>query len=823
MDSIWKDIRFAVRVLAKSPGFTAVVVLSLALGIGANTAIFKIVYDFLLRPMPVEQPDRLAAIYTTTATGMENMSYLDLRDLQKQDTGVADLVGFNGWTVNVTGGEKPEVIWSEIVTGNYFSGLGIHPVVGRGFLPEEDRAPGERPVCVLAYKFWQSHYNGDPGVAGKTIKINNRAFTIVGVAPKGFIGARTFSFIPDLWIPTMMWQTVFSLGGDFLDPKSRVDRDLTPWARLKPGVSLRQAETALNAAEHQLMRQYPEIDPHLTIHLVPGGARTHAMFVADGRLGTITTIMSAAVILVLLIACSNVANLMLARAASRSREMAIRVAVGATRARLVRQLITESVLLSLAGGAVGLLLALWVSDRSVAFYPTLDFQTADMESASRLDPQVFAFAVLVSLVAAVIFGLAPALRASRIDQASAMKAAGGSVTFGRRRIGSGNVLVMAQVAFSCLLLVVGGLFLRSLQFARNVDAGFDRTGISMFSMNLEAQGYDKPRALVFEKNLTERLRNVGMIESAAVASALPLDAYDSAVSVIPDGYVPQSKNEDNAAGLTRVGPRYFETMGTKIIAGRAIDERDTAETHRVAVVNETLSRRYWKSPELALGRVFRMESGGVPLEVIGVARNGKYRSFGENATPYVFYPITQSYIGRMEVLVRSKMALEPLMNEVRRQVAAMDPSLPIYGVRTMPEFLNRTVSIYDMGASLIGTFAVTAMLLAAVGIYGVLHFTVSRRTREIGIRMALGASVGQVLRPVMQRSLLWVTAGLALGAGLAMSARGLTQQMVAGVSGVDPLTFLSVLGGFGLIVVVAAVVPARRAARVDPIRALRQE
>jgi predicted permease len=823
MDNIWKDIRFAVRVLAKSPGFTAVVVLSLALGIGANTAIFKIVYDFLLRPMPVEQPNRLAAMYTTTATGMQNMSYLDLRDLQKVDTGVSDLIGFNGWTVNITGGEKPEVIWSEIVTGNYFSGLGLKPAIGRGFLPEEDRVPGEQAVCVLAYKYWQSHFHGDPGVAGKTIKINDRVFTIVGVAPKGFIGARTFSFIPDLWIPTMMFKTVFATGDDLLDPKSRFDRNLTPWARLKPGVSLRQAETALNAAEHQLMKQYPEIDPHLTIHLVPGGARTHAMLVADGRVGTITTIMSAAVILVLLIACSNVANLMLARAAARRREMAIRVAVGATRGRLVRQLITESVLLSLAGGAVGLMLALWVSDRSTSFYPTLDFQTADLDSATQLDPQVFGFAVLVSLAAAVIFGLVPALRATKIDQASAMKGGDAAASFGRWRIGSGNVLVMAQVALSCLLLVVGGLFLRSMQFARNVDAGFDRTGISMFAVNLEAQGYDKPRALAFEKALIERLRNVSMIESAAAASALPLDAYDESVPVIPDGYVAQSKNESNLAGLTRVGPHYFDTMGTKMIAGRVIDERDTADSKRVAVVNETLARRYWKSPELALGHMFRMEAGGAQLQVVGVARNGKYRSFGENATPYVFFPITQSYIGRMEMLIRSKADLEPLMAEVRRQVATLDASLPIYGVRTMPQFLNRTVSIYDMGASLIGTFALTAMLLAAVGIYGVLHFTVARRTREIGIRMALGASVGQVLRPVMQRSLLWVTAGLALGTGLAMSARGLTQQMVAGVSGMDPLTFLSVLAGFGLIVVAASVVPARRAARVDPTIALRHD
>jgi predicted permease len=822
MDSIWKDIRFAIRVLAKSPGFTAVVVLSLALGIGANTAIFKIVHEFLLKPMPVEHPEQLAAIYGKTPTGVEGIGYLDMRDLQKQVSSSAELIGFQGWMMNLTEGERPEVVWSEVVTGNYFSAMGLMPAMGRGFLPEEDRVPDASPVCVISYKFWQVHYRGDPEIAGKTIKLNDRKFTIVGVAPQGYIGARLFAFIPDVYVPTMMWSTVFK-GENLLDPKNRGDGNLIPWARLKPGVPLSQAEAALNGAQQQLVKQYPESDPRVTFHLIPGGSRTNAALVSTGMVSSLMAIMGTAVVLVLLIACSNVANLMLARATSRAREMAVRVAIGATRGRLVRQLVTESVILSLAGGALGLLFALWMYDRLGAFYPSLDFQTADLSGPSTLDPRVFGFAVLTSLIAAVIFGLAPALRASKVDQAAVMKGGGGSIRLGKLRIGSGNFLVMAQVALSCVLLVVGGLFLRSMEFARNVDAGFDRSGISMFAINLESQGYDKTRALAFAKDLTDRLHTIPGVESVAIGSALPLDAYDSSTVIIPDGYVPQSKNEDNSAGLTRVGPHYFETMNTRIIAGRAIDERDTAEKSGVAVINETLARRYWKSPEQSLGRVFRMQKGGPPLEVVGVARNGKYRSFGEPAMPFVFYPITQSYMARMQVLLRSKLDIDSLMPEVRRQVAAMDAGLPVFGVRTMPQFLSRTVAVYDMGASLIGTFAVMAVLLAAVGIYGVLHFTVSRRTREIGIRMALGASVGQVLRPVMQRSLLWVVAGLVLGVGLAMSARGLTQQMVAGVSGVDPLTFLSVLAGFGLIVVIAAVVPARRAARVDPIRALRHD
>jgi putative ABC transport system permease protein len=319
------------------------------------------------------------------------------------------------------------------------------------------------------------------------------------------------------------------------------------------------------------------------------------------------------------------------------------------------------------------------------------------------------------------------------------------------------------------------------------------------------------------------LQSIPGVESAAVAFALPLDAYNQSAPILPEGYVPGSKSENNSAGMTLISPHYFETMGTRLVAGRAIDERDTSDSRRVAVVNETLARRYWKSPELALGRRFRTSASGKLIEVVGVARDGKYQTLGENATPFLFEPLTQDYSGIVAVLVRSKQSEERLLPAIRQKVAELDPSMPIFGVRTMPQFLNRTMSIYEMGATVIGTFAIMAMLLAAVGIYGVLHFTVARRTREIGILMALGAGVGQVLRPVLQRSLGWVLAGLALGVGLAMSARGFTQQLLAGVSGVDPVTFCAVLVGFGLIVMIAAVVPARRAARIDPIRALRDE
>jgi len=824
MDTLWKDLRFAVRVLRKSPGFAAVVILSLALGIGANTAIFSIVNAYLLRPMPVDDPERLLAIYVSVPNGgnnIEGFSYPQWKDFRKQDTGLSEIVGSTGLPLSMTDGEKPELIWGEIVTGNYFSGLGVHPVAGRGFLPEEDENPGEKPVCVLNYNFWQRRFHGDPEIAGKTIKLEGHTFTIVGVAPRGFIGTVLFNFIPDVWVPVAMQKAIAPNAGDYIN--ARGNRWMNVRARLKPGVSSRQAEAALNLAAVRLAEEYPTTDAGLKVHTMAGGTRTQPWLFLTGIIPATTLIMGVVVALVLLIACANVANLMLARSAGRVREMAIRVAVGAGRVRLVRQLLTESVLLSLAGGGLGIALAVWFGSMLTQFYPSLDFQTSDLDYETRMDPKIFLFTALLSVAAAILFGLLPALRASKVDQAAAIKGEQGSMHAGRFRIGSGNVLVMVQVALSCVLLVCGGLFLRSMRFAQNVDIGFYRTGISLFSINVDLQGYDAEKATRFERTMLDRLRTIPGVDAVAFAYPLPLDAYGGPGPVYPEGWTPRSDREQNIAGHSRVSSGYFETMGTQIVAGRAIDERDTAASKPVAVVNETMAQRYWGSTEKALGRRFAQSKGGDLYEVVGVTKNGKYFSFGEPGFSYIFTAISQDYFGQVEVLLRSKQDIAALMPVVRAEMNKLDPALPLFGVRTMPQFLNRTVSIYELGASLVGTFAITALLLAAVGIYGVLHFTVARRTKEIGIRMALGARYGQVLRMVLERSLLWVGGGLAIGVALALLARPITGQMVAGISGSDPLTICAVVAVFAAIVVAACVIPARRAARVDPIQALRHE
>jgi len=825
MINFWNDARYAVRFLLKSPGFTLIVVLSLALGMGANTAIFSLVNAYFLRPMPVEKPDRLVAIYLTSPAhwgrGIGNFSYPDLLDYRKANSGISELMGSSGVPLSMTDGEKPELIWGEIVTANYFSGLGLHPVLGREFLAEEDRAPEEHSVCVLNYNFWRSHFRNDPNVIGKSIRINGRSFAIVGVAPRGFIGTRLFTFIPDVWIPLGMQRFIASGLGNYLE--GRDNRWIEVRGRLKPGVTREQAAAALNVVARELSREYPETNKDIQVNIISGGTRTQPVFVALGLISATTAIMSGVVLLVLAIACINVANLMLARAANRAREMAIRVAVGTTRGRLVRQLFTESFLFSLLGAAVGIVLALAFNDLLKAFYPILDFQTADLDYETRVDPRMFVFSLVLCFITTILFGLAPALRTSKVDQIEAMKGTNAAPISGLRGLTRGNAFVMAQVALSCVLLVCGGLFLRSMQFARNVNPGFDRTNLQLFSVDLDLQDYTEHRGRVFQKAMTEHLKTLAGVESASLAYPLPLDAYNESVSIRVEGYTPRSDNEDNSVGLSRVGPYYFETMGTRLVAGRGVDERDAESSRRVAVINETMARRYWRTPEEALGRRFAMGKDEPWIEVAGVARDGKYLTFGENPIPYLFVPLTQHYRGRVTFLVRSKENSSSLIPAIRQQVKNLDATLPIFGVRTMPQFLNRIVSVYDFGASLIGTFGITALLLAAVGIYGILHFAVTSRTREIGIRMALGAGARDVVQLILSRSMLFVGVGLVIGIGGSIAAARITGTLLAGVGPTDPLTFVSVAVVFGFVALLASAIPARRASRVDPLVSVRYE
>jgi len=688
--------------------------------------------------------------------------------------------------------------------------------------PEDDLAPGAHPVAVLSYNYWKKRFDGDPGVVGRKLLINRRPLTVVGVGPRGFIGAGLMNFVPDLWVPVMMRETL--AGRDGPRYAQRDVQWMTLYGRLKPGVTLQQAEAEMNAIAGRIAREYYRSGKPFRVHLLAAPGRTEPFIVAKGWLTTISTAMGAFVGLLLLIGCANVANLLLARAASREREIAVRVAVGASRSRIARQLLTESAIYAVLAGALGLLLGSWLLELMAWMFPSLDFAVTDLSQDIRLDSRVAAFTALLSLVTVAIFGLAPAIRASWAAPEPALR--GGTRARGTLPgwLSVADLLVALQVALAVVLLVSGGLFWRSLEHATRVGPGFDTRGIAMFSVNLGLHGYSRERGLSFHRQLPGRLETLPGVESAALASPLPLDAYNESTYFFPEGYAPRSADDQPELGQISVGPGYFRTMGTALLAGRGVEHRDTGDAARTAVINEAAARRYWGSAGQAIGKRFRLGSNEGPwVQVIGVARDGKYITLGEDAMPFAYFPLTQEYRGRVTAIVRHRGDAAGVMNTFRRAVAELDAALPIYGVRTVEQFLTRSYAFVRIGAVLVALFAAAALALAAVGLLGVLHHSVARRQREIGIRMALGAQRREVVRLVVGRALMFASAGLTAGLAGAWAMRHLLGALLVGVSPVDPVTYAAILVVLAGTALLACYMPARRAARIDPIVVLRYE
>ncbi len=805
LDDLVRDLAFAVRTFRRNPVFALAAVLSLALGIGSATAIYAAAYSMLWRPMPVQSPDRLVALYQTGPNGLDDFhyfSYPELLDYRRQVSELTDLAGSTGVPLRVTGSNRPELVWGQVVTDNFFSALQIDMAAGRGFRPDEES------VAVLSYRFWQRRFNQDPHIVGKQIAINSHVLTIVGVTGRGFTCTQMFNYVPDVSIPVRLQRIVLPGQGDWIE--DRANRWITLRARLKPHVTMRQAETALNVVAQRLARQYPETNRGLRVHVLPGGTRTHAYLVATGAIGIISTVVFGSVILLLVIACTNVANLMLARSASRSREMATRIAVGAGRARLVRQLLAEGLLLALAGGAAGLVVARLLGSYLWSFYPTLDFLTADVEYDSAVGARMYLFALAVSMATALVFSLGPALRASKTDQASAIRGA---------RPKMAPLLVAAQVALSLVLLVTGGLFVRSLQYAQTVNPGFDRQGLLIFMIDLDLQGYGKGRGLALERDLVQRLQALPGVRAAAVASPMPLGPEDDSFRFRINGYAPRP-NEVMISGMTSVGAGYFPAVGTQRVAGRDLRDSDNESSQRVAVINETFARRFWRTPAKALGQRVGVGDRQEWVEVVGVVRDGKYGTFGEAPMCYTFFPMAQEYRGRASIVLRTDRPLEAMLPVVRREARALDPELPILGMKTIEQYLERLLSIYQMGAFLLGLFAGCALLLSSVGLFGLLHFNVAGRTREIGIRMALGAGGRNVAASVLLGAFRLVGTGLLVGLAGALAVKGLVSEVVAGVSAVDPATYVVAVSLILVVGAAATLLPALRAAAVDPVRAL---
>ncbi|HLU38256.1 MAG TPA: ABC transporter permease [Planctomycetota bacterium] len=820
MDTLLRDLRYGARVLLRSPGFTLAAVLTLALGIGANTTIFSLVNAVLLRPPPhVQEPERLVSVYTSDFSGprLRASSYPDYLEIRALDDVFEGVIAYTPRALSLNDGTGSEVVFGEMVTGNYFDVLGIQAAHGRTFLPEESATRGTHAVAVISHGLWQSRFGGDPQVVGGTVRLNGYPFTVIGVAPAGFQGSLR-GLRSDVWVTWMMNR---QLGAGGLDIDRRGDRGLLVTARLRPGATIEQARARLDLLALALRAAYPDAwtdirgRGRLLTALPERDARLFPM-VRGPVLGLMGLLM-AVVALVLLIGCANVANLLLARAAGRRREVAARLALGAGRWRLVRQLLTESVLLAALGGAAGVFLALWATDLLMRFDPPLPVPV-DLDLG--IDGTVLGFGLAVTMLTGIVFGLVPALRATRLDLVSALKNEQPAAGRGLRRIALRDALVVGQIAACVVLLAVAGLFVRGLQHAHTADPGFDTSNMLLLDLPVAIQGYDEARARGFYDQLAARLEALPGVRAVTLADNVPLGLDRQRRFIAVEGYEPRP-GEDMEFDFNIVGVRYFETMGIPLVRGRASTAEDRAGSLPVVVVNETFARRFWPGED-ALGKRIRYD-GERFAEVVGVARDGKYRSLTEEPRPYVWIPFAQQYRADMTVHIRTAGDPLALAAAVRAQVRALDPDLPITGLKALEEHFGLALLPQRAGASLLGSFGVLGLLLAAVGLYGVVAYGVGQRTREIGIRMALGARTDDVTRLVVRQGAALGATGLAIGVALAAGAARLITGLLYGVRPLDPVTFAAVALVLGGTVLAASWLPARRAARVDPMAALRGE
>jgi predicted permease len=806
---ILHDLKFAWRLFVRRPAFTAVAILILALGIGANATIFSWVETVLLNPLSgVAAQDRLVAVrgtyLTRTTLASSYPNFVDLRN-GKVD-GFDDLMAFRILALSVRTDGEPMRVFGELVTTNFFDLLGVTATVGRGFREEEGQAPGRDPVIVISHALWTRVFAADPAVIGRSMTVNGTAFTVVGVAARDFHGSAA-GLALDAYVPITMQKSVMS--GDRLG--ERGNSWLQVYGRLSPDATLDRANAGLRVAAGRLAAVYPQHNEGRGLLAVP--------LSQDGASGLLMPVMStlmAVVGLVLLIACANLAGLLLARSAGRQREVAVRLAVGAGRGRLVRQLLIENLLLATAGGVAGLVIASWTSRMLTLFIPPTPFPVS---FDSGLNLTVIVFTVAVTLITAIVSGLLPALRGSRPDVAASLKdAAPGNIGGGKGRLRQG--LVVSQVALSLLLLVSAALFLRSLTRAQSLDTGYAARQGLLTSIDLLAAGYDEARGQAFLQQTLDRVAAIPGVRAASVASALPLDISAGAdMSFDVDGYTAKP-NEEMQAYYNRVGPNYFDAMGIDLMQGRGITARDTRDQPLVVVINETMAERYFRGRS-AIGGTIRFGRG--PATVVGVARSGKYSALNEAPRNYMYLSVFQVY--RPDLVLHVRTVTDPLgvFPAVQREIRALDPALPLFDVRTLEEHRRLSVFIPKMAGTLLGLFGVLALVLAVVGLYGVVACTVAQRTREIGVRMALGAAHRDIVRLVLRQGLVLAGAGLVAGLGLALAAGRLIAGQLVGISGADPVSFFGPAALLLIVAAAACALPARRAARLDPLTALRQE
>ena len=808
---MFQDLRYGLRILLKKKSFTIIAVLSLALGTGANTAVFSLINTVLLRPLPIKNPQALVALNNLSENHtFPSFSYPNYKDFRDRSDVFSGLIGYRFAPLSLSHDGINERVWGYEVTGNYFDVLGVDAVLGRAISSDDDRTPGSHPVAVMSYKCWQQRFGRDQSIIGKDVIVNGRSYMVIGVAPPGFYGTEVVS-APELFFPIAM-QEQLELGNNWLD--NRGAENVFVQGRLRPGVSTGQAQTALNAIASQLEVEFPDINEGKRVVLSPPGLVGLAMRgPVLGFAGLLMTVVG----LVLLLACTNLANLLLARATERRREIAVRLALGASRFRLVRQLLTESLLLALAGGALGLLPALWLASLVTAFKVPLKVPLA---IEVYIDYRVFIFTFLLSLATGVLFGLLPALQATKADLVPALK---DEVSFGgHRRSWLKSSLIVAQISLSLILLVGGGLMMRALKQAQSINLGFDPQHAVEVSFDLRLQGYQSAQAKEFQKRVLDRVRALPGVRSAGIADLVPVDLHFSRASIFVEGQAPERIPNVPTAMYNRVSPGYFEAMNTRLLQGRDFTEQDDEKALRVAIINETFARRFFPGED-PIGKRFSLgRPEAAKTQVIGVVQDGKYAGLNEDPKPFVARPLWQSDVGATSVIARGEGNPQQLKAAVGREVQQLDSYLPMSN-STLVEKMSLPMLPARIAAAVLGGFGLMALALAAIGIYGVISYVVSTRTHEIGIRMALGAQGTDVLKLVLGQGMSLMFLGVAIGLSGALALTRLMKSLLFGVSATDPITFFVASLLLVGVALAACYIPARRATKVDPMVALRHE